>query len=331
MEKRAGIIVTGCAGMLGSALCDWLIENKPEYTVLGIDNLAGGYMENVNANVVFYLRDAGSDLKDIFEEYDVKYFYSFHSYSAEGFSPFVRKFTYTNNLVSIANIVNHCIAYKCKLIFASSMSVYGNGKVPFKETDVCIPYDPYANSKLACERDIEIAHDQHGLEYAIIRLHNVVGERQNMWDKYRNVASIFIKQLLDDVPLTIYGDGTQRRAFSHVNDYLPIFWKVAEETFVHPTFNCGGDKYYTINELASILLDVVGKPNHPITHLQPRHEVKDAWCDHSKVKNVLGFVDKTDLRQILMEMWEWARVQPKREVKKWENIELEVGLYDYWK
>lgn len=212
------------------------------------------------------------------------------------------------------------------------MSVYGNiNTPPFKETDPLFPYDPYANSKIACERDIIIANQQHNLKFAIIRPHNIIGKKQNLFDKYRNCVGIFMRQILNNQPITIYGDGNQRRAFSYVNDYCPIFLKVAENDYPDPIFNCGGDVDYSLNELVSLLLEVVGKPTHPIMHLEPRHEVSVAFCDHSKVKSVVGFEDKTTLKEMLTEMWEWAKAQPNREIKTFENIELTEGLYEFWK
>lgn len=324
------IIVTGCAGMLGSNFCDWLVKNHPEYKIIGIDNLFGGYLDNVNPMVEFYPRDAGSNLRDIFEQNDVEYFYSFHSFSAEGLSPFVRKFNYRNNLVSLANIVNYCIEFDVKLIFASSMSVYGVGAPPFKETDVCKPIDSYGIGKYACELDIQAGFEHHGLRYSIIRPHNIIGEKQNIWDRYRNVIGIFMRKLLNDEPLTIYGDGNQTRAFSWVHDYCEPFWKVAVNDYSDPIFNCGGDKHYTLNQVAEILFEITGK-NTGIQYLEPRHEVKNAYCDHTKVKEILGYEDKTDLRYMLTVMWEWAQKQKSRTVTSmYPFIELKKGLYSFW-
>lgn len=316
--------------MLGSCFADWLLENT-DYNVIGIDDLSGGYLDNVNPKVVFYLRDCGSDLTDIFEKFDIEYCYHFGCYSAEGISPFIRKFNYTNNLVTTANMVNFCVKYGVKLIYASSMSVYGNASPPpFKETAPLVPFDPYANSKIASERDIIIAHQQHNLRYAIIRPHNILGRRQNLFDKYRNVASIFIRQILNGEDLTVFGDGNQLRAFSWCDDYFPVFLKVAENDYDDPIFNFGGDDFFTINELAEQLIKITGYDGK-IVHLQPRHEVREAWCDHSKVKEVLGFESKVKLPEMLTEMWNWAKLQPSRPIKTFENIELEVGLYDFWK
>lgn len=328
--KTDAIICSGGAGMLGSNFADWLIKNKPEFKIIIVDNLEGGYFENIPSEAEFYLRDVSSDLTDIFEKWNVIYFYSFHSFSAEGLSPFVRKFNYTNNLVSLANVVNHCIKYKTKLIFASSMSVYGKGNPPFKETDYLEPIDSYGIGKMSCERDILVAGLQHGLKYSIIRPHNIVGPNQNIWDRYRNVVGRWFNQIKNDLPLTIYGDGKQTRAFSWVFDYCEPFWKVAENDYENPIFNCGGDQYYSLNEVADLMFEVTGKDTGKV-FLQERFEVKNAYCDHSKAKEILGFEDKTTLKYMLEQMWEWVKVQPNREIKTFENIELKEGLYEFWK
>lgn len=317
--------------MLGSHFADWAIENHPEYEVVGIDNLEGGYLENVHPKVNFYQMNVGDDLTHIFENRNVEVFYAFGCYSAEGISPFMRRFNYTNNLVSTANVVNFCIKYKVKLVYASSMSVYGHGTPPFREDHPCFPIDPYGIAKYAGELDIQAAHHQHGLDYYIIRPHNIIGERQNIWDKYRNVIGIWMRQILNNEPLTIYGDGNQTRAFSWVHDYCPIFWGVGQKVqFKDKIFNCGGDQHYTLNEVANLLLEITKSPQE-IVHLQKRHEVYNAYCDHSLIKSVMNFQESTNLKTMLEKMWNWAKVQPKRPIKEWDTFELEEGLYDFWK
>ena len=102
------------------------------------------------------------------------------------------------------------------------MATYGNGngEIPFTEETPQIPIDPYGVAKLACEMDIKIAGEQHRLDWCIIRPHNVYGDKQNIWDVYRNVLGIWMYQLLNNEDITIYGDGTQTRAFSHIDDIL---------------------------------------------------------------------------------------------------------------
>lgn len=330
--KNKAICITGGAGQIGSNYLTWLSKNT-NYDLICIDNLYGGYYENISniKGLFFYLRDANDDLTDIFERHDIKYVYNMAAFAAEGCSPFMRKFTYTNGLLINANIINFCIKYSAKLIFLSSMSVYGRNDVPFHEYQPLNPIDPYAIGKSASEQDIQVAAEQHQLKWAIIRPHNVIGRNVNMYDRYRNVLGIFMRQILNKNPITIYGDGEQTRAFSWAMDYCPVFLKVAENDYPDPIFNVGGDEYFTLNEVVSLLLDVVGKPDYPVVHLEPRHEVKDAYCDHTKVKTVVGFEPKTNLREMLRQMWEWAITQPNRPVKEFEKFELEDGLYSFWK
>ena len=185
MEKY--VLITGVAGLLGSKLADWIIKNKKDYKVIGIDNLFGGYVENINKDVLFYQRDLSQDnIADIFDEYQIDYVFHFAAYAAEGLSPFMRKFNWKNNTVSTANIINECIEHDIKrLVYTSSMSIYGHGDRKlnrFDENDIPCPIDPNGISKYACEMDIKVAGDQHNLDWCIIRPHNIYGEKQNIWE-----------------------------------------------------------------------------------------------------------------------------------------------------
>ena len=333
MQKS--ILITGVAGLIGSRFADWIIEHKPEYTVVGIDSLFGGYEENVNEKVIFYKRDLSHDnIHDIFEKHNFEYVFHFAAYAAEGLSPFMRKFNYENNVLSTVNIINECINFGVKrLIYTSSMSVYGWGLqqgVKFDENDTPSPIDPYAISKYACEMDIKVAGEQHGLDWCIIRPHNVYGAGQNIWDKYRNVLGIWMYLSLCDKPITIYGDGEQTRAFSYIDDCLSSFWAAAINSCASKQIiNLGGIYPITINDAAKIMSEVTG--NKDIIHLEPRHEVK--WCVPTFQKSIdlLGYGQTTDLKKGVERMWEWAQKQPKRKQYKWENYEITKGLYSFWK
>lgn len=331
-SERISVIITGICGEIGSNFAKWLSENT-DYHIVGLDNLSDGYLDNIKdiRKLTMYIRNAQDDLTDIFEKYNIVYCYSMAAFCSEGLSPFVRKFAYENNIMINANIINHCVKYNCKLIYLSSMSVYGEGiSLPFTEDQQCRPVDPYGLAKFLCEEDIKIAAKQHGLRFSIIRPHNVIGVHCNIWSKYRNVIGRFMNQIKNDQPLTIYGDGEQKRAFSWALDYCPMLLKVAENDYSDPIFNIGGDKFYTLNQVANLLFIITGK-NTGIQYLEPRYEVKNAYSDHSKAKTVLGFEDKTSLILMLSEMWNWAKVQPNRPVKEWDKFEIENGLYSYWK
>src|SRR6188768_5356 len=146
------VLITGVAGMIGSRMAERILTHKPEYTIIGVDNLSGGYIEHVPKGVKFVNLDlATADLNELFASGEISYVFHFAAYAAEGLSPFIRKFNYNNNLIATANIVNACIRYNVKrLVFTSSMAVYGEGIPPFTETSVPKPVDPYGVAKYAC-------------------------------------------------------------------------------------------------------------------------------------------------------------------------------------
>lgn len=327
------IIITGVAGLLGSRLADWIVDNKSEYNIIGVDNLEGGYAENINKSVIFKKVDCTdlNTMNELFNFYNPEYVFHFAAYAAEGLSPFIRCFNYTNNLLATANIVNNCIKHDVKrLVFTSTMAVYGHGNPPFDESHQPSPIDPYGVAKFACEQDIQIAGEQHGLDWCIIRPHNVYGVKQNIWDKYRNVLGIWMYQALNNQPMTIYGDGNQVRSFSYIDDCLEPLWKAAvDERASKEIINLGGTHEQTINFANDVLCSVTGYCK--TVNFEPRHEVKYAHPTWDKSVRLLDYQDKTLLDQGLRQMWEWAKEQPMREQFIWSEYELEKGIYSFWK
>ena len=328
------ILITGVAGLLGSRLSDWILENDPDVTVIGIDNLSGGYVENINSRVKFYKLDLIRDsISDLFQKYDIDYVFHFAAYAAEGLSPFIRGFNYDNNLKSTARIVNQCIKHDVKrLIFTSTMAVYGHGEnQAFDEKQTPCPIDPYGVAKYACEMDIKIAGEQHGLDWCIIRPHNVYGAKQNIWDKYRNVLGIWMYQHLSGKPMTIFGSGNQTRAFSYIDDSLEPLWNSAiEPRASKQIINLGGIHSVSILEANNILKNVIGCTENTV-FFEKRHEVMHAISTYQKSIDILGFKHETDLEDGLTKMWEWAKVQPMRNQFIWPSFELDKGLYSFWK
>lgn len=230
---KKSILITGNAGLLGANLANWILENHPEYEVVGIDNLFGGYVENVDDRVVFYKRELSFDsLTDIFDKHEFEYVFHLAAYAAEGLSPFMRKFNYSNNVLSTVNIINECIKHKVKrLIYTSSMSVYGwgleRGRV-FCEDDRPEPIDPYAISKYACEMDIKVAGEQHGLDWCIIRPHNCYSDdteilTENGWKLFSELSNGEKVLTLNPNTLTMeYNEPTEYHKY-FVDDYLYNF------------------------------------------------------------------------------------------------------------
>ena len=327
------VLITGVAGLLGSRLADWILENDPDVTVIGIDNFSGGYVENINSGVKFYKLDLTRDsISDLFQKHDIDYVFHFAAYAAEGLSPFIRGFNYDNNLKSTARILNQCIKHDVKrLIFTSSMAVYGHGEdQAFDEKQTPCPIDPYGVAKYACEMDIKIAGEQHGLDWCIIRPHNVYGAKQNIWDKYRNVLGIWMYQHLNGKPLTVFGSGNQTRAFSYIDDSLRPLWNAAiEPRASKQIINLGGIHSVSILEANNILKNVIGCTENTV-FFEERHEVMHAVSTYQKSIDILGFKHETDLEDGLMKMWEWAKVQPMRNQFIWPSFELDKGLYSFW-
>jgi len=327
------IFVTGCAGLLGANYTRHLLENG--HQVIGIDDLSGGYKAFVptgeNFTFVKFNLEKRKKVVELFEEHKPDVLLHFAAYAAEGLSPFIRNFNYRNNLVCSANLINECITHNTKFIFTSSMAVYGEQEPPFTEDKRPQPIDPYGIAKYAVECDLKLAHEQFGLRYNIVRPHNVLGTYQNIWDRYRNVIGIFIRKAINGQPILIYGDGEQTRAFSDIRYYMDPFDKLLTD-YDDEIFNIGADKYFSLNEVAETVQRIAKKYGYevPIEHGQPRHEVKHAYCDHTKAKTMLEFKDETNLTELIENMFVWAVKQPNRKVKKMD-YEITKDIYDYWK
>ena len=327
------IFVTGCAGLLGANYTRHLLNNGHE--VIGIDDLSGGYKAFIAEGEKFKFIKLNLERRkkvvELFEEYKPEILLHFAAYAAEGLSPFIRNFNYRNNLICSANLINECITHNTKMIFTSSMAVYGEQEPPFTEDKRPQPVDPYGVAKYAVECDLKLAHEQFGLRYNIVRPHNVLGIYQNIWDKYRNVIGIFIRKTLNGEPILVYGDGEQTRAFSDIKYYMEPFDKLLTDCD-NEIFNIGADKYFTLNEVAKTVQEIGKKYGYevPIEHGEPRHEVKHAYCNHDKAKNLLKFKDDTKLEELIDSIFVWAMKQPNRKVKTME-YEVTKDIYDYWR
>jgi len=330
--NKTKVLITGCAGLFGSHFSKYLLDKG--YNVLGIDDLSGGYIENIDERVRFFtfnLLDLNI-LNKIFESEKPDYVYHFAAYAAEGLSPYIRNFNYSNNVLCSANVINCCINHKVKkLVFTSSMAVYGESAPPYTEDHIPLPEDPYGIAKYAIELDLKQAYRHFGLHYSIVRPHNVHGIYQNIWDKYRNVLGIWIRQALKNENLTVYGDGQQTRAFSDMMYYCEPMEKLMKD-FNGEIFNLGSDTYHSIKEAAGIVKNIVNRNGHhvDIDYLEPRFEVKDAYCNHSKAIRLLDFKDSTELELLVGKMYDWAKDIKPKEIKIME-YEIKKNLYSYWK
>ena len=325
------VLVTGGAGFIGSHVADALIARGHAVTIL--DDLSGGSRENVPAAAAFVHGSiVDHALVDrLFAERRFEHVYHLAAYAAEGLSHFIKRFNYTNNILGSVNLLNASINSGVRaFVFTSSIAVYGSMPPPMTEDDVPAPEDSYAIAKYAVEMELKACRELFGLNYVIFRPHNVFGPRQNIGDRYRNVVGIFMNQILQDQPMTIFGDGTQTRAFSYIDDVAPLMAEAVDrpESW-NQTFNVGADQPYSLLELANAVAAAMGVAPR-IEHLERRHEVQHAHSSHQRARRVFGGHPQTPLAEGLAEMGAWVRAHGARTSAPFEGIEVTRQLPAAW-
>lgn len=324
-------LVTGGAGFIGAHVSRYL-ANKGK-AVIVLDDLSGGFKENVPSEVIFINGSINDHLllEKLFGEYKIEYVYHLAAYAAEGLSHFIKRFNYTNNLTGSVNLINESVKHKVKcFVFTSSIATYGALPPPMREDMTPIPEDPYGIAKLAVEMDLKVTREMFGLDYVVFRPHNVYGEYQNLGDKYRNVVGIFMNLLMQDKPLTVFGDGSQTRAFTYVGDIGPIIADCVDKKECYgEVYNIGADKEYTVKELATEVMKAM-EIDGELRYLEARNEVLHAHADHSKIKAIFGEYSKTSLAEGLQKMADWAKQTGIKKSTKFENIEITEKLPPVW-
>jgi UDP-glucose 4-epimerase len=324
-------LITGGAGFMGAHVALRCLSQGHQVVIL--DDLSGGYVENIPKNAIFI---KGSILdtalvSKLFTEYKFDYVYHLAAYAAEGLSHFIRNFNYQNNLIGSINLINESIKHEVKcFVFTSSIAVYGTNQVPMTENTTPKPEDPYGISKYAIEMDLQSAHEMFGLNYVIFRPHNVYGEYQNIGDRYRNVIGIFMNQLMNKQPMSIFGDGLQTRAFSYISDVSPFIVDCVEkpEAF-NQIFNVGGDVPYTVLQVAQMVANFFNV-EPVINYLPARNEVVHAFSDHAKIKQYFGAYKSITLEEGINIMGRWALENGPRETKPFTNIEIRKNMPSKW-
>lgn len=324
-------LVTGGAGFIGAHVTNELVSMG--HKVIVLDDLSGGFEENVNSAAKF-VKGSITDhelVSRLFEEHKFDYVYHLAAYAAEGLSHFIKRFNYNNNLIGSVNLINESVKHKVKcFVFTSSIAVYGAAKPPMIEDTVPVPEDPYGIAKFAVEQDLKTTHEMFGLNYIIFRPHNVYGEYQNLGDRYRNVVGIFMNQLMQGKSLTVFGDGSQTRAFSYIGDVAPyIAQSVDVPAAYNQIFNVGADQDYTVKELALTTMSAMGIEGE-LRFLPARNEVLHAHSDHSKIRSVFKTTEPVSLQDGLNKMAAWAKNAGIRKSSRFENIEILEKLPAVW-
>ena len=325
MQRK--ILVTGAAGFLGAHLSEALANagNK----VVGIDNMSGGYEDNIPTNIEFHKLDCCDfeKIKPIMSGIDAVYHCAATAH--EGLSVFSPFEITKNNYLASVSVFSAAVNAKVKrIIFCSSMARYGSQKHPFKETMNPKPIDPYAISKVASEQVLINLCELNKVEWVIAVPHNIIGPKQKYDDPFRNVVSIMINRMLQGKAPIIYGDGKQTRCFSYIEDCLSCLMPMLDQKNLNKqVINIGPDEeFVTINKIAELCSNVTGVNLQPIYKKDRPQEVKHATCSADKAREMLNYKTQVPLLEGVKRTFEYIK---KRGVKPFNyhiNIEIDNEL-----
>ena len=319
------VFITGIAGFLGANLADYYVSKG--FKVSGCDNLVGGTLDNIdNKKVKFFKANCENleEMKPIMKNIDVVIHAA--AYPHEGLSSFSPFLICKSNFIGSVSVFTAAVQNNVKrIVFCSSMARYGDVKPPFTEEQKVNPVDPYGVSKLAAEDVLKIMSKTHGFEYNIAVPHNIIGPKQKYDDPFRNVVSIMTNLILQKRRPIIYGDGTQTRNFSDINDCIFCIDKLAtDKKIVSQIVNIGPDEEsITINELYKILVNKL-KFNEPAKYVEDRpNEVKYATCSSDKARKILDYKTTVTLDESIDKVIEFIKKKGPKEFEY--NYELEIN------
>ena len=321
------ILVTGVAGFLGSHLAEKLSDLN--FEVIGIDNMSGGYKDNIPKKIKFFNFDCCDLQKMTNVMKDVEVVYHCAATAHEGLSVFSPVEITKNNYMASVTVFTSAIANKVKrIIFCSSMARYGDQKTPFTEDMNPKPIDPYAISKVAAENVLINLCELNNIEWVIAVPHNIIGPRQKYDDPFRNVVSIMINRMLQKKAPIIYGDGEQKRCFSYIDDCLSCLLPMLDQKNLNKQIiNIGPDEeFVTINKIAEICSNITGSNLKPIYKKDRPREVKHASCSADKARKLLNYKTKTDLKKGILKTYEYIKTRGAKPFDYHINIEINNEL-----
>lgn len=303
-------LITGGAGFIGSHIAEELLKLKKGEVVV-FDNLSVGKKSNIPKGCKFIKGDIRNP-KDILKaSKGVDIIFHDAAFVSIRASFDMLKHEIDNNVYGTLNVLEAAVENKVKkLVFASSMAVYGEPKsLPVKEDSRLNPSSPYGLSKLRGELYCKIFQDKYGLDTTVLRYFNTFGIRQTPSD-YVGVTTTFINQALDKKPMTIFGDGKQTRDFVWVRDIaraniLAAFSKKSKGEI----FNIASGKEVAINDVADAINKYLG--NGKVYISKPGGEISKIRASIDNANKILGYKPEGDLLKMLPTLINWWREQAK--------------------
>lgn len=295
------VLVTGGAGFIGSHVVKALTDARLKVVVF--DNLSTGSEKNLElesrSTLEFMRGDVldGGQLRDALQSVDSVV----HLAAQVSVQESVRNpdFTYKVNVDGTKNLLNESLeAGIKKFVFASTCAVYGDARrLPITEGSPRRPLSPYADSKVKAEKACMSIARRFARGLTILRFFNVYGPGQER-SAYANVITKFVDRLSAGGKLVIYGDGRQTRDFVHVRDVANAISLAIERNGTADVYNVGSGRETSVNALAKMMSDIVGRDGHGLIHARARGgEVGRSWADVSRAGNVLEFSPKVSLEE----------------------------------
>lgn len=320
--KGKNILVTGAAGFIGSNLTYELL--KLGANVIGIDNLFNGRIENLedileNKSFKFIKGDIRdfNFLLDVLKDIDIVYHEA--AFTSVPQSILMPESCNDINVNGTLNILNAARKKDVeKIIYASSSSVYGDTpSLPKKEDLPRIPISPYGVSKMASEAYMQAFHQVYGMNTVSLRYFNVFGPRQKD-SPYSGVIAIWLRRIIDNKEIIIFGDGEQSRDFTYVKDVVQANLLAAEHDISGEIINLGAGSPIKLTDLAHLMLKLTNKENLKITYSDPRSgDIVHSFADISKAEHLMKFQPKYSQEEGLREYFNWYRNK--------YNINLEIN------
>ena len=310
-------VVTGAAGFIGSTLVEALLANGHE--VVGIDAFTDFYARSAKeANIrpatehpafelvesdLVELLPASSELRGALRGASCVYHLAAQAGVRDSWGSSFRRYT-DDNVLATQAVLEACVAEGVpKLVYASSSSVYGDSpSFPLHEGAVCRPVSPYGVTKLAGEHLCGLYTKAHGLHTVALRFFTVFGPRQRPDMAFHK----FMRSLLDDSTIHVYGDGQQTRDFTFVDDIVAALL-VAPSAPAGSVINVGGGHRVTLAHAIDVLAEVAGVRPRVETHASQAGDARDTWADLSRAQELLGYAPSVSLRDGLAAEWSWLR------------------------
>jgi len=288
-----GVIVTGGCGFIGSNLVERLVEEG--YEVAVFDNLSTGNLKNIEGLDVKFFKEPYEKIPFLIRDADLIFHLGIPSSS-----PMYKRDPYL-----VGKAVNDAIAileyakkHDCKIVYASTSSLYNGNPTPYKEDMPIYVTDYYTECRYAIERLAKLYNLLFGVKSVGLRLFSVYGPKEKYKGEYANIVSQFLWLIQRDEPPVIFGDGSQTRDFIYVKDVVEAFMLAAEKEFDYEIFNVGTGVAHSFNEVVDLINRLLGKDVKPVYKPNPiKNYVYHTLADTTKAEKILGFKAKVSLEE----------------------------------